>query len=52
MERYIEFLDFVGGIPSWSLSPELIRRIATKVGYTNSKVITVFQQIAELNQGD
>ena len=49
-EKYIEFISLMQSFPFLSLSPALVRETADKVGYTNSKVLGVFQQMAQLNQ--
>jgi len=47
--RFLEFLAILTNYPPLNLSPVLVREVATKVGYTNEKVVKTWQEYAVLN---
>lgn len=46
--KYIEFISILSSFPFISLSADLVMETANRVGYYNSKVIGVFQKMAQL----
>lgn len=48
-EAFIEFISVLSNFPPLNLSDVLVREAATKVGYTNEKVIQTWQKMAMLN---
>ena len=48
--KYLEFISILQSFPFISMSPELVTETAAQVGYKNSRVISVFHQMAQATQ--